>query len=747
MSGLTPPFPSVEDVPSSPGNLEDRGSESRTPFAAASPVTPSPRTGSSQSTSAHDWESFPWSQSPDLTISERKGRPESWIWQHGYDLQEIKDETRHRWVCRECVKKKDPKITAHLASATFNIESHLGNQHNIHGGKLQPRLGKRTIDQMFSLASTETPDVDFQFRNRLKKQFDKAVFQRNWCDGLWRPTNPSDATNAHISQDAIRRRVADEYHFFRLHIVRALRQSPSAVHIAFDGWTSRNRHPLFGVVAFFLDQSFRPRKIVLGLPNLTDRHTGENIADSVRDIIEAFELGKEKIGYFTLDNASNNGKPMVHLAQHFQWTNVMSRRIRCFGHVIHLVARAMLLGKDDADGAIEYDLDTDALEMWAKRGPIGKLHSLVVWRNRSNRVTEMLRDVQRQDTDKKWPGSLDVVVDNNTRWLSQYYMMGRALQLRPCIEVIISDIQYEASKPRRKGSRQHSLPPCLEADGLLTEDDWKTIGYYHSILRQFEACVKDLEGDGKQRIRKGGKEAAYGLMQDICPAYELSIGHLEEAKLDADRTPEPAHFRTNINLAWAKLNKYYSTIDQSPAYYAATVLHPAIRWDFLRRAYRERPEWIEKAQQLLSDIWQEYKIKRAKEAEEAVDTFSSYLDSFKSTAMEISRESTGDELDRWLHLADPVEKDCDPFLYWFNKRFDYPRLTRMAIDILSVPPMAAECERVFSSCGNMVSAKRCRLQAETIAITQTVRSWLRAGLLDDYDGLLKDLVEVEFNET
>lgn len=39
--------------------------------------------------------------------------------------------------------------------------------------------------------------------------------------------------------------------------------------------------------------------------------------------------------------------------------------------------------------------------------------------------------------------------------------------------------------------------------------------------------------------------------------------------------------------------------------------------------------------------------------------------------------------------------------------------------------MAAECEPVFSCCGNIVSAKRCRLQAGPIAITQTVRFWLR----------------------
>lgn len=99
-----------------------------------------------------------------------------------------------------------------------------------------------------------------------------------------------------------------------------------------------------------------------------------------------------------------------------------------------------------------------------------------------------------------------------------------------------------------------------------------------------------------------------------------------------------------------------------------------------------------------------------------------------------------DELDRWLRLADPVEKDCDPFLYRFNKRFECTRLTRMAIDVLSVPPMAAECEGVFSSCGNMVSAKRCRLLAETITMTQTVKSWRSAELLEGYDGLLKKIL-------
>ncbi|SPJ87877.1 uncharacterized protein FTOL_12346 [Fusarium torulosum] len=46
-------------------------------------------------------------------------------------------------------------------------------------------------------------------------------------------------------------------------------------------------------------------KCVLGLPELLDRHTGENIAEQILDIVREFKIG-DKLGYFTLDNTSNN---------------------------------------------------------------------------------------------------------------------------------------------------------------------------------------------------------------------------------------------------------------------------------------------------------------------------------------------------------------------------------------------------------------------------------------------------------
>src|SRR5271170_8057732 len=47
-----------------------------------------------------------------------------------------------------------------------------------------------------------------------------------------------------------------------------------------------------------------------------------------------------------------------------------------------------------------------------------------------------------------------------------------------------------------------------------------------------------------------------------------------------------------------------------------------------------------------------------------------------------------------------------------------------------------ECERLFSAAGRMIAPLRSRLDANTIGMAQTLRSWLRAGLIDELDPIL-----------
>lgn len=93
-------------------------------------------------------------------------------------------------------------------------------------------------------------------------------------------------------------------------------------------------------------------------------------------------------------------------------------------------------------------------------------------------------------------------------------------------------------------------------------------------------------------------------------------------------------------------------------------------------------------------------------------------------------EAPEDEFDRWQQDTHPNDGAVDdPFQYWSLRQEEYPCLSRMAIEILSVPPMPSEPERLFSVSGAMVAPKRTRLDASTIGVAMTLRSWFQAGLV------------------
>ena len=59
-----------------------------------------------------------------------------------------------------------------------------------------------------------------------------------------------------------------------------------------------------------------------------------------------------------------------------------------------------------------------------------------------------------------------------------------------------------------------------------------------------------------------------------------------------------------------------------------------------------------------------------------------------------------------------------------TQRATYPNLPIMALDILSIPAMAAEPERLFSGVGVIVMERRNRLSAETIEVLECLKPWL-----------------------
>ncbi len=65
--------------------------------------------------------------------------------------------------------------------------------------------------------------------------------------------------------------------------------------------------------------------------------------------------------------------------------------------------------------------------------------------------------------------------------------------------------------------------------------------------------------------------------------------------------------------------------------------------------------------------------------------------------------------------------------WWIEERQkrDFPNLLRIALDILLIPAMAADPERLFSSTGLTVTDRRNNLLIQSIEALECIKSWAK----------------------
>jgi hypothetical protein len=204
-----------------------------------------------------------------------------------------------------------------------------------------------------------------------------------------------------------------------------IKNATSLVHLSFDLWTASNGFNYVGIVSHFVDGKGLKRDVLIGLPRVIGPHSGENIATYIKKVIDRYELGS-KLGYFVLDNASTNDTCLEALALWFP-IDVNKRRLRCIGHIINLVVRAVIFGEnvskfeDELRGAS----DETCFEIWAQKGAIGRLHNLVTYIRRSDQRRQVLRDLQEELANDDVVFTIELVIDGKTRWNSVYLMVKR----------------------------------------------------------------------------------------------------------------------------------------------------------------------------------------------------------------------------------------------------------------------------------------------------------------------------------
>jgi hypothetical protein len=327
-------------------------------------------------------------------------------------------------------------------------------------------------------------------------------------------------------------------------------------------------------------------------------------------------------------------------------------------------------------------------------GVLGKLHNIIVHtRSSANRTKEFVSLAQRR-----------IPLDNSTRWNSWYQMLSTALDKESAIDEYVK-ANFEA----------------LRKD-YLSPHDWKVLRTINSFLQPFNRATLETQGD---RVT----------LDKMLFTMDVLGKHMEKS-LALHRTNKDLVNR--IHQAVQKFDEYYRKTDNSPLYATALILHPNRRTKYAKiwwkRDYQKtmlpkvKELWIQYRDSGLVPAIVSYETPDIAPPKE-LDEFDRIVNEFNER---ITRPASQDEYEDYCTEA-PYEVQSSPLQWWSEipQRKRWPRLSSFAINILSIPAMSDEPERVFSGGRRTISWERMKLGVSSIEHTECMKSWYRSGILKE----------------
>ncbi|KAG5649124.1 hypothetical protein H0H81_006120, partial [Sphagnurus paluster] len=204
----------------------------------------------------------------------------------------------------------------------------------------------------------------------------------------------------------------------------------------------------------------------------------------------------------------------------------------------------------------------------------------------------------------------------------------------------------------------------------LSNDEWDLAAQLCNALKVFKDATLFFSREGTPNLAT------------VIPAMD----HIDEVL--ATNALDNAKFSRPLQAALAMgkntLNRYYSKTDDSDIYRVVMILHPRHKLSYFQRAKWE-DEWINDATKVVRRIFNNrYKGRfgAPQPTPHVMSTSGNRFDNLPSM-LGPCQGDTRDELDRYLS-TEPVYV-ADALAWWIERRDDYPCLSRMAIDFLTIP--------------------------------------------------------------
>jgi hypothetical protein len=136
-------------------------------------------------------------------------------------------------------------------------------------------------------------------------------------------------------------------------------------------------------------------------------------------------------------------------------------------------------------------------------------------------------------------------------------------------------------------------------------------------------------------------------------------------------------------------------------------------------------------------LWAQYKsLPRPRTRTKVVsNNIEDAIESFIDPGGAANNGGEEDKFEQWKRCKPRAEKGSNyansPIKYWVELRDRYPNLSKLALDVLSIPASSCECERMFSELGDLLEPRRRAIQPQLLAAIQCVRRWRKGGFGGD----------------
>ncbi|POW15120.1 hypothetical protein PSTT_02431 [Puccinia striiformis] len=377
-----------------------------------------------------------------------------------------------------------------------------------------------------------------------------------------------------------------------------------ALYLGVDVWQSPNGFDILGVVIYRLEELVSGKSKLEAMPldfvRLSQRHTGEYLAETVRLVVEKFGI-QQKICGIVSDNASNN-EVMVRELKKQKWERFKGEgqwKKKKTPNTESTSAQDGSSGSDSGtDDAADQIRPFDCKRDTGSEDGESSSSGLDASDNAEDPESLDLEDIeQASDEDegsfraiakKLWysPNSktkfMDICCkkgcstphtvkrDVCTRWNSTY------IQLRSIIRCKDAILEWQRHK-RHGVVRKYYLD---QSDFDLAQD-------LAAVLNLFYEITLQVSISGSPRLSN----------------TVVFIDQITEHLSSAISSPSyPPALRNACRLGLKITNKYYSLTDSSPLYRIAIILHPSFRDEYFKLAQWE-PEWISEAIRLAREMW------------------------------------------------------------------------------------------------------------------------------------------------